>query len=162
MPKIDIAAVPEVKGTDYPPPFDAAPAGRVKQRLGDAGGLADFGVNLVRLPPGSWSSQRHWHSHEDEFVHVLEGELTLIEDGGETVLRAGNCAAFPKASGNGHHMINKSGATAVYLEVGTRAPTDVTTYADIDMMVANLDGRYVHRDGTPYPDRRTAKTAASS
>jgi uncharacterized cupin superfamily protein len=155
MPKIDIAAVPEVKGTTYPPPFDRAPAGRVKQQLGDAGGLEDFGVNLVRLPPGGWSSQRHWHSHEDEFVILLEGELTLIEDGGETLLRAGDCAAFPKASGNGHHMINKSGAMAVYLEVGTRTPADVTTYADIDMMVANLDGRFVHRDGTPYPDQRT-------
>ena len=89
--------------------------------LGNAGGLTDFGVNLMHLPPGNWSSQRHWHSHEDEFVYVLEGELTLIEDGGETVLRAGDCAAFPKGSGNGHHMINRSGAMAVYLEVGSRA-----------------------------------------
>ena len=94
MPKIDIAAVPERKGSGYPPPFDAACADRVRQRLGNAGGLTDFGVNLMRLPPGNWSSQRHWHSHEDEFVYVLEGELTLIEDGGETVLRAGDCAAF--------------------------------------------------------------------
>ena len=110
MPKIDIAAVPERKGSGYPPPFDAPCAERVRQRLGNAGGLTDFGVNLMRLPPGNWSSQRHWHSHEDEFVYVLEGELTLIEDGGETVLRAGDCAAFAKGSGNGHHMINKSDA----------------------------------------------------
>ena len=96
MPKIDIAAVPERKGSGYPPPFDAPCAERVRQRLGNAGGLTDFGVNLMRLPPGNWSSQRHWHSHEDEFVYVLEGELTLIEDGGETVLRAGDCAAFPR------------------------------------------------------------------
>ena len=109
MPKIDLAATPERKGSGYPPPFDAACAERVRQRLGDAGGLSDFGVNLMRLPPGNWSSQRHWHSHEDEFVYVLAGELTLIEDGGETVLRAGDCAAFPKNSGNGHHMINRSG-----------------------------------------------------
>ena len=95
---------------------------RVRQRLGDAGGLTDFGVNLMHLPPGNWSSQRHWHSHEDEFVYVLEGELTLVEDGGETVLRAGDCAAFPKGTGNGHHLINRSDAMAVYLEVGTRAP----------------------------------------
>src|SRR5262249_57346026 len=86
MPKIDTAAVPERKGSGYPPPFDAPCADRVRQRLGNAGGLTDFGVNLMRLPPGNWSSQRHWHSHEDEFVYVLEGELTLIEDGGETVL----------------------------------------------------------------------------
>ena len=108
MPKIDIAAVPARKGSGYPPPFDAPCAERVRQRLGNAGGLTDFGVNLMRLPPGNWSSQRHWHSHEDEFVYVLEGELTLIEDGGETVLRAGDCAAFAKGSGNGHHLINKS------------------------------------------------------
>lgn len=105
----------------------------------------------MRLPPGSWSSQRHWHSHEDEFVYLLEGELTLIEDDGETVLRAGDCAAFPKGSGNGHHMINRSDAMAVYLEVGSRSPDDLTTCSDIDMMSANSDGRFVHKDGTPYP-----------
>ena len=87
MPKIDIAAVPERRGVGYPPPFDALSAERVRQRLGNAGGLTDFGVNLMRLPPGNWSSQRHWHSHEDEFVFVLEGELVLIEDAGETVSR---------------------------------------------------------------------------
>ncbi len=106
MPKIDVAAVPKRKGSGYPPPFDAPCADRVRQRLGNAGGLTDFGVNLMRLPPGSWSTQRHWHSAEDEFVYVLEGEVTLIEDGGaQTLLRAGDCAAFPKGSGNGHHMI---------------------------------------------------------
>jgi uncharacterized cupin superfamily protein len=152
MPKIDIAAVPERKGSGYPPPFDAPCSERVRQRLGDAGRLTDFGVNLMHLPPGNWSSQRHWHSHEDEFVYVLEGELTLVEDGGETVLCAGDCAAFPKGSGNGHHMINKSGATAVYLEVGTRSPADVTTCSDIDMMSTNADGRFVRKDGTPYPE----------
>jgi uncharacterized cupin superfamily protein len=152
IPKIDIAAVPESKGAGYPAQFDLPCAGRVRQRLGDAGGLTDFGVNLMRLPAGNWSSQRHWHSDEDEFVFVLAGELTLIEDGGETILRAGDCAAFPKDSGNGHHMINKSGAMAVYLEVGTRAPDDVTICPDIDMMSTNADGRFVHKDGTPYPE----------
>ena len=153
MPKIDIAAVPERKGTGYPPEFNAPCIDRIRQRLGNAGGLTDFGVNLMRLPPGNWSSQRHWHSAEDEFVYVLEGEVTLIEDGGETMLRAGDCAAFAKDSGNGHHMINRSGAMAVYLEVGSRAPADVTTCSDIDMMSANADGRFVHKDGTPYPER---------
>jgi uncharacterized cupin superfamily protein len=150
MPKIDIAATPEHQGVGYPPPFAALSADRVRRRLGDAGGLTDFGVNLMRLPAGNWSSQRHWHSHEDEFVYVLEGELTLIEDDGETLLRAGDCAAFPKASGNGHHMINRSGATAVYLEVGSRSPADLTTCSDVDMMSASADGRFVHKDGTPY------------
>jgi uncharacterized cupin superfamily protein len=152
MPKIDIATVPERKGSGYPPPFDAPCADRVRQRLGNAGGLTDFGVNLMRLPPGNWSSQRHWHSHEDEFVYLLEGELTLIEDGGETVLRAGDCAAFAKGSGNGHHLINKSGAMAVYLEVGSRQSADLTTCSDVDMMSSNADGRFVHKDGTPYPE----------
>jgi uncharacterized cupin superfamily protein len=150
MPGIDISSVPERKGTSYPSPFNAPCAERIRQRLGDAGGLRDFGVNLMRLPPGNWSSQRHWHSHEDEFVCVLEGELTLIEDEGETVLRAGDCAAFPKNSGNGHHMINRSDRVAVYLEVGSRSPADVITCSDVDMISPSTDGRFLHKDGTPY------------
>ncbi len=153
MSKIDIAAVPERKGAGYPPPFNAPCAERVRQRLGDAGGLKEFGVNLMRLPPGNWSSQRHWHSHEDEFVYVLESELTLVEDGGEMLLQAGDCAAFPKGTGNGHHLINRTDTTALYLEVGSRQPADVTTCSDIDMMSANSDGRFVHKDGMPYPER---------
>ena len=147
MPKIDIASIPERKGTGYPPQFNVACADRIRQRLGHAGGLTDFGINLMRLPPGNWSSQRHWHSGEDEFVYVLEGELTLIEDGGETLLRAGDCAASPKGSGNGHHMINHSGRVAMYLEVGSRSPTDVITCSDIDMISPSADGRFLHKDG---------------
>jgi uncharacterized cupin superfamily protein len=151
MPKIDIAAVPKRKGTGYPAEFNTMSAERIRQRLGDAGGLKDFGVNLMHLPPGNWSAQRHWHTHEDEFVAVLEGELVLVEDGGETVLRAGDCAAFAKNSGNGHHLINRSGAMAVYLEVGSRQKDDVTYCSDVDMMSPNSDGRFLHKDGTPYP-----------
>jgi uncharacterized cupin superfamily protein len=159
MPKIDVAAVPKRKGSGYPPPFDAPCADRVRQRLGNAGGLTDFGVNLMRLPPGSWSSQRHWHSAEDEFVYVLEGEVTLIEDGGaQTLLRAGDCAAFPKGSGNGHHMINRSGAMAVYLEVGTRSPADVTICSDIDMMSSTPTAGSCTRTARPMP-RARAKCA---
>src|SRR6187200_2262968 len=150
MPKIDLAAVPERKGAGYPKPFDAPCATRTRKRLGDAGGLRDFGVNLMTLPPGRWSSQRHWHSHEDEFVYVLEGELTLVEDAGETVLRSGDCACFPKGSGNGHHLKNKGEALAVYLEVGSRQPDDLTTCSDIDLMSYNTDGRWLHKDGVPY------------
>lgn len=150
MPKIDLAAVPKHQGSGYPPPFDAPCAERVRQRLGNAGGLQDFGINLMHLPPGNWSSQRHWHTAEDEFVYVLQGELMLIEDGGETILRAGDCAAFPKDSGNGHHMINRSGAMAVYLEIGSRSPADVIHCSDIDMMSPSSDGRFLHKDGTPY------------
>lgn len=151
MPKVAIDSVPSHVGTGYPPPFDRPCAGRVRRRLGDQGGLSDFGVNLMSLPPGGWSSQRHWHSHEDEFVYLLEGELVLVEDDGETALRAGDCAAFPKGTGNGHHLINRSSAMAVYLEVGSRNPQDLTTCSDIDMMSSNADGRFVHRDGRPYP-----------
>jgi uncharacterized cupin superfamily protein len=150
MPKIDLATVSAHKGCGYPAPFDEPCAARTRRRLGDAGGLRDFGVNLMTLPPGSWSSQRHWHSHEDEFVYVLEGEVTLIEDSGDTVLQAGDCAAFPKGTGNGHHLINRSAAVAVYLEVGSRNPDDLTTCSDIDMMSANADGLFVHKNGTPY------------
>ena len=150
MPKVDLAAVPLRKGSGYPKPFDEPCASRTRQRLGDGGGLMDFGVNRMTLPPGGWSSQRHWHSHEDEFVYVLEGELTLIEDGGETVLRAGDCAAFPKGTGNGHHMVNQTTETTIYLEDDTRNPLDLTTCSDIDMKCVFLVGWFVHKDGTPY------------
>ncbi|MDX2276021.1 MAG: cupin domain-containing protein [Hyphomonadaceae bacterium] len=150
MPKINIAAVPQRKGVGYPPPFDSPCAERMRQRLGDAGGLTDFGVNLMHLPPGNWSSQRHWHSHEDEFVYVLQGELVLAEDGGETALHAGDCAAFPKNSGDGHHLINRSDTVAVYLEIGSRNWDDLTTCSDIDMISSNSDGRFTHKNGEPY------------
>ena len=151
MPRIDTAAVPSRKGSGYPAPFDVPCAERTRQRLGEAGGLRDFGVNRMTLPPGGWSSQRHWHSDEDEFVYLLDGELTLVEDDGETVMRAGDCAAFPKGTGNGHHLVNKSSAMAIYLEVGSRKPRDLATCSDIDMMSSNADGRFVHKDGAPYP-----------
>ncbi|TPN64016.1 cupin domain-containing protein [Mesorhizobium sp. B1-1-1] len=151
MPKLGLASLPIRKGSGYPAPFDAPCVDRTRRRLGDAGGLTDFGVNLMTLPPGGWSSQRHWHSHEDEFVYVLEGELTLVEDGGETLLKPGDCATFAKNSGNGHHLINRSSTTALYLEVGSRNPDDVITCSDIDMMSPTSDGRFLHKDGTPYP-----------
>jgi len=150
MPKVDLASVPVRTGSGYPKEHAAPCATRTRQRLGEAGGLRDFGINRMTLPPGGLSSQRHWHSHEDEFVWVLEGELVLVEDGGETPLRAGECAAFPKGSGNGHHLVNRSSQLAVYLEVGSRHPLDLATCSDIDMMSANADGRFVHKDGRPY------------
>jgi uncharacterized cupin superfamily protein len=104
----------------------------------------------MTLPPGGWSSQRHWHSHEDELVYVLEGELTLVEDQSRTVVRAGECAAFPKGTGNGHHFINESSTVAIYLEVGSRHPEDLTTCSDIDLKSAASDGRFVRKDGTSY------------
>jgi uncharacterized cupin superfamily protein len=150
MPKLQISDIPERRGVPYPPPFDQPCVERVRQRLGEAGGLADFGVNLMRLPPGGWSSQRHWHTHEDEFVYILSGELVLVEDAGETLLRAGDCAAFPKNSANGHHLINRGTETAVYLEVGSRSPEDVIWCSDIDIMSPAADERFLHKDGSPY------------
>jgi uncharacterized cupin superfamily protein len=153
MPKVDIAAIPETNTTSYPEPFRALVKGRFRRRLGDAGGLTQFGVNLCRLKPGSASSQRHWHEREDEFVVVMEGELVLIEDEGETVLRAGDAAAFKAGARNGHHLVNRSARDAIMLEIGSRDPADSGEYSDIDMKVVVEDGvdRYLHKDGTPYP-----------
>jgi uncharacterized cupin superfamily protein len=151
MPKIDLKAVPGHKGSGYPAPFHESAAGRVRQRLGDAGGLSDFGVNLLQLPPGAWSSQRHWHSAEDEFVYVISGEITLVTDAGEEILRAGDCAAFPKNAANGHHLINKSAGVTVCLEIGTRRPEDITIYPDIDLLFDPKFDGYTHKDGTLYP-----------
>lgn len=148
MPKIDIATIAERVGSGYPPPFNQCVGARVKQALGDAAGLTDFGVNLTRLPPGAWSSQRHWHSHEDEFVYVLAGELTLCTDTGEQLLRAGDAAAFPKNQPDGHHLVNRGRETGIYLEIGSRHAGDVCTYPDVDLHSA---GGYTHKDGTPYP-----------
>jgi uncharacterized cupin superfamily protein len=153
MPKIDIESVPERKGSFYPAPFHEKTASRIKQALGDAGGLTQFGVNLVRVPPQGWSSQRHWHSSEDEFVTVLSGEIVLVSDAGEEILRAGDCAAFPKNVANGHHLINRSAATAVYLEVGTRSKEDFCSYPDIDLEIDSKIDRFAHKDGRLYPQR---------
>jgi uncharacterized cupin superfamily protein len=149
MPKLDLTTIPARNGSNYPAPFASLAAGRIRQALGGAGGLADFGVNLTRLPPGAWSSQRHWHSEEDEFVYVISGELTLITNAGEQQLYAGGCAAFPKNAPDGHHMINRSGESAVYLEIGSRSASDVCTYPDIDLH-ADQEG-YSRKNGQPYP-----------
>ena len=153
MPKIDIAKVQERKGSLYPAPFHEKMHNRIRKALGDAGGLTQFGVNLMRLPPGEWSSQRHWHSDEDEFVMVLSGEVTLVTDKARTKLVAGECAAFPKGVPDGHHLINESKGMVIVLEVGTRSAVDECTYSDIDMRVNNSDDIYTHKDGTPYAQR---------
>jgi len=150
MPKIDVTSIPERRGSAYPSPFNEIAKDRVRQRLGDAAGIAQFGVNLLQLPPGAASSQRHWHSAEDEFVYIVSGEVTLVTDKGEETLRAGDCAGFPKDVPDGHQIINKSAATAVCLEIGTRTGEDVCIYSDIDMMIDTRKGGYTHKDGTPY------------
>ena len=158
MPKIDIDNAPTGHGTGYPDEFAAPCKSRRRWRLGDAVGLDQFGVNLLRLPAGAWSSQRHWHSAEDEFVWVVEGEVVLVEEDGETVLKAGDCAGFKAGVPNGHRIENRSDREAVLLEVGSRRPTeDACDYPDIDMILPKGADRYFHRDGTPYPKtpRRT-------
>ncbi len=155
MPKIDIDKAPTRFGTAYPPPFDAPCLDRKRWKLGDAVGLSQFGVNLIRLAPGVWSSQRHWHTHEDEFVWVLEGEVVLVEDEGETVLRAGDCAGWKAAVPNGHCIQNRSDREAVLLEVGSRRPSsDGCDYPDIDMMLRKGESAYRRRDGTKYETRK--------
>lgn len=151
MSKLDLSSIPERKGSNYPAPFGRELGERVRQRLGDAGGLTQFGVNLLQLAPGAWSSQRHWHSLEDEFMFVVSGEVVLVTDEGETLLRAGDCAAFPATRPNGHHLINKSESMAVCLEVGSRNPSDDVVYPDIDMLFDPKTDGYTHKDGTPYP-----------
>lgn len=154
MPKIDIAAVPVVAVTGYPPPYRHVVDGRSRQRLGDAGGITQYGVNLTRLKPGAASALRHWHQTEDEFVFMVEGEATLIEDTGETPLKAGEAAAFPAGAAVGHHLVNRSGADAVYLEIGTRTTADYVTYTDptVDLVCVDRDGAsvYLKRSGEPW------------
>ena len=153
LPAIDPASAPVVKGSGYPPPFCDSVAGRVRQKLGDAAGLTQFGVNLTTLPPGCASSMRHWHYREDEFVYVLSGELVLATDGGEQALTAGMAAGFPAGKRDGHHLINRTSRDTTFLEVGTRWPGgDEADYSDIDMVARIVDGvnRYLHKDGKPY------------
>jgi len=148
---IDLKSVPVVMGSGYPGPFDAPCAARARQRLGDAAGLTDFGVNLLRLAPGVWSSQRHWHSAEDEFVFIVEGEVVLVTDVGEEILRAGDCAGFKAGVQDGHHLQNRSARDALVLEVGSRrVAEDEGEYPDIDLRALKGRAGYTHRDGTPY------------
>lgn len=151
---IDLNAVPVVKGSRYPAPFDAPCAARARQRLGDAAGLGDFGVNLLRLPPGVWSSQRHWHTAEDEFLYILDGEVVLVTDAGEEKLKAGDCAGFKAGIADGHHLQNRSQREAVVLEVGSRrAGEDDVDYPDIDLRFLKGRGGFSRKDGTSHPKR---------
>jgi uncharacterized cupin superfamily protein len=150
--RIDHAAIKPIIGTLYPPPYDAPCRSRERKKLGDAAGLTQYGVNLLRLPPGAWSSQRHWHVRCDEFVYVLSGELVLVTGDGEEVLKAGDCAGFKAGDPDGHCLQYRSDAEATALEIGSRDPADSGTYSDIDMLspAGGKPAIYTHRDGTPY------------
>ena len=152
MPKIDLDRIEQVNRTGYPPPFDKEVAGRWLRRLAPATGLTDFGASHVTLKPGAWSSQRHWHDGEDEFLVMLSGEAVLVEDDGPTVLRAGDCAAWPKGSTNGHHLRNESGEDCSFIVVGGGTNTG-GGYSDIDMLFT-AEGGYVHKDGTRYAEAK--------
>ena len=147
--RIDLAALIPVVGTLYPTPFDLPCRTRERTKLGDPAGLTQFGVNLCRLPPGAWSSQRHWHTGGDEFVYVLSGEVVLVTNDGDEVLKAGDCAGFKASDKNGHCLQNRSADEAQVLEIGTRvAGGDTAHYPECDLVARG--GAYTHRDGTPY------------
>jgi uncharacterized cupin superfamily protein len=150
--RVDPANVAPVIGTLYPPPYDQPCRSRERRALGDAAGLTQFGVNLLRLPPGAWSSQRHWHSSSDEFIYVLSGEVTLVTNAGEELLIAGDSAGFKAGDQDGHHLQNRMDKDALVLEFGTRVPDDSGTYPDIDMLspAKKKPAMYTRRDGTPY------------
>lgn len=154
--RIDVSEIPYVVGTLYPTPFDGPCRARERKKLGDPAGLTQFGVNLSRLPPGAWSGQRHWHTHTDEFVYVLAGDVVLVTDDGEEILSAGDAAGFKAGDKNGHSLQNRSDGEVLFLEIGPRIPEDVGYYSDIDM-VAHADGQpalFTRRDGTPYTNIR--------
>lgn len=154
MPKVDLESIDQTNRTGYPPPFNKEVDGRWYRRLATATGLTDFGVSHVTLKPGAWSSQRHWHDSDDEFLVMLEGEAVLVEDEGRTLLRAGDCAAWPKGSTNGHHLRNETDADCVFIVVGGKRGGS-GGYSDIDMMWT-AKGRFVRKDGTPYGDAAPA------
>ena len=156
MPVIDQATLTPRTGSIYPTPYAEMMAGRSSLRLGEAGGLTQFGANLVTLQPGALSSLRHWHQHEDEFVMITEGECVLVQDAGETLMRVGDCAAFPAGHRDGHHFINQSNAVARFLVVGTKAPAEVAHYADHDLVVHQSGGkaRFTYRDGSDWEGLR--------
>ena len=151
---LDLAAIPVQRGSRYPAPHDEPCRQREVQRLGLAGGLTKLGVTRVRLPPGAWSSQRHWHQEEDEFLYMIEGELVLVTGAGEEVVRAGDCAAFKAGVPDGHCLQNRSNREAVFLAISNCSDEDRGEYSDIDMIFTGArysgGGRYLHKDGTPY------------
>jgi uncharacterized cupin superfamily protein len=152
LPALDPSTVEEKRGSGYPEPFKSLMGDRMKKRLGEACGLTQFGVNLVTLGPGGQSALRHWHTLEDEFVYVLEGEVVLVTDAGEQVLSAGMCAGYPAGKRDAHHFVNRSNKTAKYLEIGTRVESDAAFYPDDDLLWVETEQGTVaaHKDGRKY------------
>lgn len=152
MPKLDLDAIPQSNATGYPAPFDGAVEGRWYRRLAPVAGLTAMGASHVVLKPGAWSSQRHWHDEEDELLVMVSGRAVLVEDGGRTLLRAGDICAWAKGVNDGHHLINESTADCSFIAISAGNKDGSGAYSDIDM---KFDGEgYYHRDGTPYPAKR--------
>jgi uncharacterized cupin superfamily protein len=151
-PAFDPKDLPEQSSTGYPEPYKSRVAGRHRRRLGDAAGLKNFGVNLTRLDPGSESSMRHWHARQDEFIYVIEGEVTLVTNAGRQKLTPGTAAGFPAGKADGHQLVNETDQSVLYLEIGDRTPEDGATYSDVDMAARMVDGKWVftHKDGSPF------------
>jgi uncharacterized cupin superfamily protein len=151
-PAFDPKDLPEQSSTGYPEPYKSRVAGRHRRRLGDTAGLKNFGVNLTRLDPGAESSMRHWHAKQDEFIYVLEGEVTLVTDAGRQKLSPGMAAGFPAGKTDGHQLVNETDRPVLYLEIGDRTPEDGATYSDVDMAARMVDGKWVftHKDGSPF------------
>ena len=151
-PAFDPKELPETSSTGYPEPYKSRVAGRHRRRLGDAAGLKNFGVSLTRLDPGAVSSMRHWHMKQDEFIYVVEGEVTLVTDAGRQKLTPGMAAGFPAGKADGHQLVNETGEPVLYLEIGDRTPDDSASYPDVDLAVRMVDGKWVftHKDGSPF------------
>lgn len=154
-PALDPRTLTPENSCSYPEPYRSRVMPREKRRLGDAFGLTKIGINLTTLGPGKESSMRHWHTHEDEFIYMVAGEVMLRTDAGEELLRAGMCAGFPAGIANGHQLVNRSAAPAVYLEMSNRVePGDTTYYSDADVdLVWNgplAPGKYARRDGSEF------------
>jgi uncharacterized cupin superfamily protein len=153
VPVVAAQAPLRARRSNYPEPFASRVSAREKRPLGDLFGVANFGVNLTRLPSGAISALRHAHTKQDEFVYILEGRPTLVTNAGETALEPGMCAGFRAGSGDAHHLVNRTQGDVVYLEVGDRTPGDAAEYPDDDLKAA-FDGagrwRFTHKDGTPY------------
>lgn len=149
MPKLDMEAIPQTNATGYPPEYAGVVKERWYRRLAPASGITDFGFSHVTLKPGAWSSQRHWHEGEDEFVVMLSGEAVLVDDDGEHVMRAGDVAAFPKGDGNGHVLQNRSDSDCMFIAVSGRGTSDCH-YPDIDMHLVAAVGEQRRKDGSGF------------
>ena len=154
MPKIDISSITPKSGSSYPRPFDEIASKKTWLELGQAAGLTQFGVNMMTIEPGGMSSQRHWHEEEDEFLLMISGELVLIENNSETLMRKGDMAGFKAGVKNGHHMVNRSSEDGQFLIIGTSAKNDICHYPDIDLRFeADENGqRFVNKSGIVYKD----------